>query len=260
MGRRAVGGELQSSTSSSRRAGNSSSHTAQPSLVALRASNSGGSLIACGSSGREGPRACRARPPRVSAQPWSNASVNTARQNRPATGLACWKATVHGAGCWDSTCAASARPVPLRRAAGATKNSASDCSGVPIASTSAKATGAARAQLRVGRPGEPALFPGSRVGVEMIVLVAAVGMREALPDHCGEVVAERLPQPGHDVPLIRCDPAYVHYLLDFSAVGALESAAMNASWGTSTRPTIFIRFLPSFCFSSSLRLRVISPP
>ncbi len=39
-----------------------------------------------------------------------------------------------------------------------------------------------------------------------------------------------------------------------------ESAAMKASWGTSTRPTIFIRFLPSFCFSSSLRLRLMSPP
>ena len=37
-------------------------------------------------------------------------------------------------------------------------------------------------------------------------------------------------------------------------------AAMKASCGTSTRPTIFIRFLPSFCFSSSLRLRVMSPP
>ena len=40
----------------------------------------------------------------------------------------------------------------------------------------------------------------------------------------------------------------------------VESAATNASWGTSTRPTIFIRFLPSFCFSSSLRLREMSPP
>ncbi|CAN5464579.1 hypothetical protein BH10ACT10_BH10ACT10_20080 [soil metagenome] len=39
-----------------------------------------------------------------------------------------------------------------------------------------------------------------------------------------------------------------------------DSAAMNASWGTSTRPTIFMRFLPSFCFSRSLRLRVMSPP
>jgi hypothetical protein len=36
--------------------------------------------------------------------------------------------------------------------------------------------------------------------------------------------------------------------------------AMNASCGTSTEPTIFMRFFPAFCFSSSLRLRVMSPP
>ena len=34
----------------------------------------------------------------------------------------------------------------------------------------------------------------------------------------------------------------------------------KASWGISTRPIDFIRFLPSFCFSRSLRLRVMSPP
>ena len=49
----------------------------------------------------------------------------------------------------------------------------------------------------------------------------------------------------------------VHFLAGASPV---DSAAMKASCGTSTRPTIFIRFLPSFCFSSSLRLRVMSPP
>ena len=48
------------------------------------------------------------------------------------------------------------------------------------------------------------------------------------------------------------DPAH-----DF---GVVCSAATKASWGTSTRPTIFIRRLPSRCFSSSLRLRVMSPP
>ena len=37
-------------------------------------------------------------------------------------------------------------------------------------------------------------------------------------------------------------------------------AARNASWGISTEPTLFIRFLPAFCFSSSLRFLVMSPP
>ena len=39
-----------------------------------------------------------------------------------------------------------------------------------------------------------------------------------------------------------------------------RNAEMKASWGTSTRPMFFIFFLPSFCFSSSLRLRLMSPP
>ena len=36
--------------------------------------------------------------------------------------------------------------------------------------------------------------------------------------------------------------------------------AMNASEGTDTVPNVRMRFLPSFCFSSSLRLRLMSPP
>ncbi len=73
--------------------------------------------------------------------------------------------------------------------------------------------------------------------------------------------------PGDDVRLL--DVAGVllgglaDYFLAFSPedpAPSLDSAATKASWGTSTRPTIFIRFLPSFCFSSSLRLRVMSPP
>jgi hypothetical protein len=41
---------------------------------------------------------------------------------------------------------------------------------------------------------------------------------------------------------------------------SVDSAATKASWGTSTRPMTFMRRLPSFCRSSSLRLRVMSPP
>ena len=38
------------------------------------------------------------------------------------------------------------------------------------------------------------------------------------------------------------------------------STARKASCGTSTEPMAFMRLLPSFCFSSSLRLREMSPP
>ncbi len=36
--------------------------------------------------------------------------------------------------------------------------------------------------------------------------------------------------------------------------------ARKALWGMLTFPTIFMRFLPFFCFSSSFRFRVMSPP
>ena len=55
-------------------------------------------------------------------------------------------------------------------------------------------------------------------------------------------------------------PKGTEFPLYFFGASEVDSAAMKASWGTSTRPTIFIRFLPSFCFSSSLRLRLMSPP
>ena len=59
----------------------------------------------------------------------------------------------------------------------------------------------------------------------------------------------------------RLSPRHENFFAHFFPVGASEvRAAMNASWGTSTRPIAFMRFLPSFCFSRSLRLREMSPP
>lgn len=43
-------------------------------------------------------------------------------------------------------------------------------------------------------------------------------------------------------------------------LSSMRNTAINASCGTSTEPTDFMRFFPSFCFSSSLRLREMSPP
>jgi hypothetical protein len=45
-----------------------------------------------------------------------------------------------------------------------------------------------------------------------------------------------------------------------SPVEVTFRTARNASCGMSTWPTRFMRFLPSFCFSRSLRLREMSPP
>ena len=52
---------------------------------------------------------------------------------------------------------------------------------------------------------------------------------------------------------------YEFLIADLSPEERLKTA-MNASWGISTEPTSFIRDFPSFCFSSSFRLRVMSPP
>ena len=47
---------------------------------------------------------------------------------------------------------------------------------------------------------------------------------------------------------------------EYPAQASIFSAARNADCGISTLPNCRMRFLPSFCFSSSLRLRVTSPP
>ena len=55
-------------------------------------------------------------------------------------------------------------------------------------------------------------------------------------------------------------PQRRYFLVAWAPAPSEVSAAMKASGGTSTEPMFFIRFLPAFCFSSSLRLREMSPP
>ena len=50
------------------------------------------------------------------------------------------------------------------------------------------------------------------------------------------------------------------YLLSIHCYLSICSTARKASCGISTRPTCFMRFLPSFCFSNSFFLRETSPP
>ncbi len=65
---------------------------------------------------------------------------------------------------------------------------------------------------------------------------------------------------GGEVAVEAFSPAKGDMDVDAPAHQSICRMAMNASCGTSTLPTAFMRFLPSFCFSRSLRLRVMSPP
>src|SRR3954463_11868270 len=56
--------------------------------------------------------------------------------------------------------------------------------------------------------------------------------------------------------LARENPVEIHCVKENQVL----STSMKASWGMLTLPKAFMRFLPSFCFSRSLRLRVMSPP
>ncbi len=96
--------------------------------------------------------------------------------------------------------------------------------------------------------------PGAR-GVQPFEEPARLA-REPLPDRRGVVLGDRAEERRGEALRgmleLRADP--------HGASSPARSTARKASCGISTWPTIFMRFLPAFCFSSSLRLRVMSPP
>ena len=76
----------------------------------------------------------------------------------------------------------------------------------------------------------------------------------------GEPMPPHLARQVEPLPHLRAGDAGVNEDDQPSPSPDSSSTARNASCGTSTRPTCFMRFLPAFCFSSSLRLRLTSPP
>lgn len=68
------------------------------------------------------------------------------------------------------------------------------------------------------------------------------------------------PTPHNPIPLERLTLTYYRISMIYTTSFSNRKMAMNASWGTSTLPTDFIRFLPSACFFSNFFLRVMSPP
>jgi len=60
--------------------------------------------------------------------------------------------------------------------------------------------------------------------------------------------------------LARARRSFVNQFTYSSSSSSVLSTETKADWGISTFPTIFIFRLPSFCFSRSLRLRLMSPP
>ena len=90
---------------------------------------------------------------------------------------------------------------------------------------------------------------------------AAPGLLERVVELHDRAALERLARARLQHPLdVADDRDPRQRLLRPAPSPSSESTARNASWGTSTVPMIFMRFLPFFCFSSSLRLRVTSPP
>jgi hypothetical protein len=92
--------------------------------------------------------------------------------------------------------------------------------------------------------------------------VLVLGMAAGAPA-CGEDAAPELAKAEDAARLaaaLRLLALALSVLLARAAQSPIFKASMKAAWGMSTLPNWRMRFLPSFCFSSSLRLRVTSPP
>ena len=102
------------------------------------------------------------------------------------------------------------------------------------------------------------LAEARRLGVEL--RQQRVEVRVAAVERAGLHHERAVPAAARAERQVHVEVADAHHFFAELASSPIDSTDRNASCGTSTRPTCFMRFLPSFWRSSSLRLRLMSPP
>src|SRR6266851_9949628 len=102
---------------------------------------------------------------------------------------------------------------------------------------------------------QPRLLHAGRAGIALRPEEPAVNQNhQDADDACAQKTYEKAIAVVHQIPLMVTTSQVQLVFLPTC------KTAKKASCGISTWPTCFMRFLPAFCFSSSLRLRVMSPP
>ena len=105
------------------------------------------------------------------------------------------------------------------------------------------------------REGDPGAVPGQAPAssasrrVRLVVMLSrpeAIGVQAEEHEQAGQ------PDPDQDAQLV--------FEIHARQPSDVRNTARKASCGISTLPIRFMRAFPSFCFSSSLRFRVMSPP
>jgi hypothetical protein len=133
----------------------------------------------------------------------------------------------------------------------------------PPAKTQLHTPAAAQLALGLIPVTEHFLSPGA-AGAGAFLLPGIIRFRPYLPDkRCGLLRDDRIARSRAEVKgrvhLIRGQETLCGLCVE-NYSSPTRRTARKASCGISTRPMRFMRFLPSFCFSRSLRLRVMSPP
>ena len=169
--------------------------------------------------------------------------------------------------------------MPVERQRGAARRWRVPAQGEPLSSTPLRRE-RSKTQHRAGSGCQTGTH-GQRLSVSGRTVAGQAGAASALPRPASSHPADTAPslakcpstvrrpyRPGKDARSTRQSMhSVIHNNVDAlrsprwgRQFSSILSAAMNASCGISTWPNWRMRFLPRFCFSSSLRFLVMSPP